>query len=116
MTVSSRGAKYEEILELKNGCLCCSMKDNGLLAIQNLVRFDARTLGANHSYCECSADDKEGRIRLCLARNQVRLTFSTVSGLIPSRSAISGTLWPDPASTSISSSRSVISPGLDRAA
>jgi G3E family GTPase len=37
MTVSANGASFEEILELKNGCLCCSIKDNGLLAIQNLV-------------------------------------------------------------------------------
>lgn len=52
MTVSSKGAEYEEILELavstlqvtnslpyeisQNGCLCCSIKDNGLL-----VRLDA---------------------------------------------------------------------------
>jgi G3E family GTPase len=37
MTVSSQGASYEEILELKNGCLCCSIKDHGVMAIQNLV-------------------------------------------------------------------------------
>lgn len=38
MTVSGAdGNTYEEVLELKNGCLCCSVKDSGVLAIQNLM-------------------------------------------------------------------------------
>ncbi len=28
---------YEEWLELRNGCLCCSVKDNGVKAIENLM-------------------------------------------------------------------------------
>lgn len=38
MTVAGAdGSTYEEVLELKNGCLCCSVRDNGILAIQNLM-------------------------------------------------------------------------------
>ncbi|KAL0279248.1 UNVERIFIED_CONTAM: hypothetical protein PYX00_000852 [Menopon gallinae] len=29
---------YEEWLELRNGCLCCSVKDNGVKAIENLMK------------------------------------------------------------------------------
>lgn len=38
MTVSGAdGSTYEEVLQLNNGCLCCSVKDQGALAIQNLM-------------------------------------------------------------------------------
>lgn len=37
LSVSSKGELYEEWLELKNGCLCCSVKDNGVAAIENLM-------------------------------------------------------------------------------
>ncbi|KAL4237105.1 COBW domain-containing protein 1 [Mactra antiquata] len=44
MSVGSGGEQYEEWLELRNGCLCCSVKDNGVKAIENLMtkkgRFD----------------------------------------------------------------------------
>lgn len=44
LAVSQAGELYEEWLELRNGCLCCSVKDNGLKAIENLMekkgRFD----------------------------------------------------------------------------
>ncbi|WAR23132.1 CBWD1-like protein [Mya arenaria] len=44
MSVGSEGERYEEWLELRNGCLCCSVKDNGVKAIENLMtkkgRFD----------------------------------------------------------------------------
>merc|ERR1711992_98626 len=40
----SDGELVEEWLELRNGCLCCSVKDNGVKAIENLMerkgRFD----------------------------------------------------------------------------
>merc|ERR1711962_1793979 len=32
------GQLYEEWLELRNGCLCCSVKDNGVKAIENLMK------------------------------------------------------------------------------
>lgn len=35
--MSQSGELYEEWLELRNGCLCCSVKDNGLKAIENLM-------------------------------------------------------------------------------
>jgi hypothetical protein len=68
MTVSSQGASYEEILELKNGCLCCSIKDHGVMAIQNLVssRFELKVLSL-------AIDDEERSFRLCPFRNDVRL-------------------------------------------
>lgn len=31
------GAEFEEILELNNGCLCCSIKDRGIAAIESLM-------------------------------------------------------------------------------
>lgn len=37
LAVSQSGELYEEWLELRNGCLCCSVKDNGLKAIENLM-------------------------------------------------------------------------------
>jgi len=37
MSVGSGGELYSEWLELKNGCLCCSVKDNGVKAIENLM-------------------------------------------------------------------------------
>ncbi|XP_054975831.1 zinc-regulated GTPase metalloprotein activator 1B isoform X1 [Sorex araneus] len=37
LAVSQDGELYEEWLELRNGCLCCSVKDNGLRAIENLM-------------------------------------------------------------------------------
>ncbi|KAM8802098.1 zinc-regulated GTPase metalloprotein activator 1A isoform 2-T2 [Rhynchonycteris naso] len=38
LAVSHSGELYEEWLELRNGCLCCSVKDNGLRAIENLMQ------------------------------------------------------------------------------
>lgn len=44
INVGQDGDLYEEWLELRNGCLCCSVKDNGIKAIENLMtrrgRFD----------------------------------------------------------------------------
>ena len=37
MSVGSNGELYSEWLELRNGCLCCSVKDNGVKAIENLM-------------------------------------------------------------------------------
>merc|ERR1719167_441991 len=37
MSIGEEGALYEEWLELRNGCLCCSVKDNGVKAIENLM-------------------------------------------------------------------------------
>ncbi|EGW03963.1 COBW domain-containing protein 1 [Cricetulus griseus] len=38
LSISQGGELYEEWLELRNGCLCCSVKDNGLRAIENLMQ------------------------------------------------------------------------------
>nr|XP_012804651.1 COBW domain-containing protein 3-like [Jaculus jaculus] len=38
LAVSQGGELYEEWLELRNGCLCCSVKCNGLKAIENLMQ------------------------------------------------------------------------------
>ncbi|XP_024589992.1 COBW domain-containing protein 1 [Neophocaena asiaeorientalis asiaeorientalis] len=38
LAVSQDGELYEEWLELRNGCLCCSVKDSGLKAIENLMQ------------------------------------------------------------------------------
>ncbi|KAK4302717.1 hypothetical protein Pmani_025209 [Petrolisthes manimaculis] len=38
MNVGHAGELYEEWLELRNGCLCCSVKDNGVKAIENLMK------------------------------------------------------------------------------
>ncbi|EDQ89054.1 uncharacterized protein MONBRDRAFT_32504 [Monosiga brevicollis MX1] len=44
MSVGTEGELFEEWLELRNGCLCCSVKDVGVKAIENLMekrgRFD----------------------------------------------------------------------------
>mmetsp|Transcript_14837 Transcript_14837/g.43973 ORF Transcript_14837/g.43973 Transcript_14837/m.43973 type:complete len:411 (+) Transcript_14837:137-1369(+) len=37
MSIGQDGALFEEWLELRNGCLCCSVKDNGVQAIENLM-------------------------------------------------------------------------------
>ncbi|KAF9163560.1 COBW domain-containing protein 1 [Actinomortierella ambigua] len=38
MNVGTGGEVVEEWLELQNGCLCCTVKDNGVLAIENLMK------------------------------------------------------------------------------
>ncbi|KAF9929292.1 COBW domain-containing protein 1 [Linnemannia zychae] len=38
MNVGMGGEVVEEWLELKNGCLCCTVKDNGVLAIESLMK------------------------------------------------------------------------------
>ncbi|XP_075930080.1 zinc-regulated GTPase metalloprotein activator 1-like isoform X2 [Petromyzon marinus] len=38
LAVGQAGELYEEWLELHNGCLCCSVKDNGIKAIENLMK------------------------------------------------------------------------------
>ncbi|RKP12965.1 COBW domain-containing protein 6 [Piptocephalis cylindrospora] len=38
MTVGQGDEQVEEWLELKNGCLCCSVKDSGVKAIENLMQ------------------------------------------------------------------------------
>ncbi|XP_071836351.1 zinc-regulated GTPase metalloprotein activator 1A-like isoform X2 [Apostichopus japonicus] len=44
MAMGQTGELYEEWLELRNGCLCCSVKDSGIQAIEKLMekkgRFD----------------------------------------------------------------------------
>lgn len=37
LSVGSEGELFEEWLELRNGCLCCSVKDNGVKAIETLM-------------------------------------------------------------------------------
>nr|CAD7430925.1 unnamed protein product [Timema monikensis] len=37
VSVGQDGELFEEWLELRNGCLCCSVKDNGVKAIENLM-------------------------------------------------------------------------------
>lgn len=37
VTVAKNGSVFEEWLELRNGCLCCSVKDNGVKAIEMLM-------------------------------------------------------------------------------
>lgn len=38
MAIGKDGNLYEEWLELRNGCLCCSVKDTGVKAIENLMK------------------------------------------------------------------------------
>ncbi|ANZ77420.1 BA75_04788T0 [Komagataella pastoris] len=37
LTIQDKGESYEEWLDLGNGCLCCSVKDNGVAAIERLI-------------------------------------------------------------------------------
>jgi len=37
IAIGEKGNLCEEWLELQNGCLCCSVKDNGIKAIENLM-------------------------------------------------------------------------------
>ncbi|KAL8682499.1 MAG: hypothetical protein Q9186_001446 [Xanthomendoza sp. 1 TL-2023] len=37
LTISQEGQQVEEWLELANGCLCCSIKDTGVAAIESLI-------------------------------------------------------------------------------
>lgn len=38
LNIGQGGDLFEEWLELRNGCLCCSVKDNGVKAIENLMK------------------------------------------------------------------------------
>ncbi|XP_037092587.1 COBW domain-containing protein 1-like [Pollicipes pollicipes] len=42
LSIGEQGNMYEEWLELRNGCLCCSVKDNGVKAIENLMKKRGR--------------------------------------------------------------------------
>ncbi|KAI9208869.1 CobW/HypB/UreG, nucleotide-binding domain-containing protein [Polychytrium aggregatum] len=42
LTVGKNGEMFEEWLELANGCLCCSVKDAGVKAIENLLKQKGR--------------------------------------------------------------------------
>ncbi|XP_078515531.1 zinc-regulated GTPase metalloprotein activator 1B-like [Lissotriton helveticus] len=42
LAVGQAGELYEEWLELRNGCLCCSVKDRGVQAIESLMRRRGR--------------------------------------------------------------------------
>ncbi|KAJ1103116.1 hypothetical protein NDU88_000544 [Pleurodeles waltl] len=42
LAVSRAGRLYEEWLELRNGCLCCSVKDSGVRAIEALMQKKGR--------------------------------------------------------------------------
>ncbi|KAK9466305.1 CobW/HypB/UreG, nucleotide-binding domain-containing protein [Lipomyces arxii] len=38
LTVSDGAANYTEWLEIGNGCLCCTVKDNGVIALESLMK------------------------------------------------------------------------------
>ncbi|XP_011406796.1 PREDICTED: COBW domain-containing protein 1-like [Amphimedon queenslandica] len=42
MAVGQSGELYEEWLELRNGCLCCSVRDAGVKAIENLMEYKGK--------------------------------------------------------------------------
>jgi len=42
LSVGQSGALYEEWLELRNGCMCCSIKDNSVKAIEDLMKRKGR--------------------------------------------------------------------------
>ncbi|XP_064498787.1 zinc-regulated GTPase metalloprotein activator 1A-like isoform X2 [Pseudopipra pipra] len=67
LAISQGGELYEEWLELRNGCLCCSVKDNGVKAIENLMqrrgKFDyilLETTGLADPGILCVVDAKHG--------------------------------------------------------
>jgi G3E family GTPase len=42
LSIGHAGELYEEWLELRNGCLCCSVRDAGVKAIENLMKYKGR--------------------------------------------------------------------------
>ena len=42
LSVGQSGALYEEWLELRNGCMCCSVKDSSVTAIEDLMKRKGR--------------------------------------------------------------------------
>lgn len=42
LSVGQSGALYEEWLELRNGCMCCSVKDSSVKAIEDLMKRKGR--------------------------------------------------------------------------
>lgn len=38
LAVGAEGERFEEWVELRNGCLCCSVKDLGVSALEQLMR------------------------------------------------------------------------------
>lgn len=69
INVSSDSQQSEEFLELANGCLCCSIKDTGVAAIENLMKrkgaFDyilLETTGLADPGRSLSSDHRAGRV------------------------------------------------------
>jgi len=69
INVSSDSQQSEEFLELANGCLCCSIKDMGVAAIEKLMKrkgaFDyilLETTGLADPGGSLSLDRRAGRV------------------------------------------------------
>ena len=57
----------QEIIELANGCLCCSVKDDLVQALETLVqqrsRFDYLLIETSGTLCSCCAKDQHDGCR-----------------------------------------------------
>ncbi|KAJ7069919.1 CobW/HypB/UreG, nucleotide-binding domain-containing protein [Mycena amicta] len=74
INVASEGQESEEFLELANGCLCCSIKDTGIAAIEKLMQ---RKGGFDHILLETTGLADPGPIASLFWHNE---EFSTGLG------------------------------------
>ncbi|KAJ7212265.1 CobW/HypB/UreG, nucleotide-binding domain-containing protein [Mycena pura] len=67
INVASEGGESEEFLELANGCLCCSIKDTGIAAIEKLMQ---RKGGFDHILLETTGLADPGPIASLFWHNE----------------------------------------------
>ncbi|XP_031995533.1 zinc-regulated GTPase metalloprotein activator 1C isoform X4 [Hylobates moloch] len=79
LAVSQGGELYEEWLELRNGCLCCSVKDNGLRAIENLMQKKGKF---DYILLETTGLADPGIITIVDSKYGLKLTEEKPDGLI----------------------------------
>ena len=78
LSIGNDGELYEEWLELRNGCLCCSVKDNGVKAIETLMerkgKFDYILLETTGREDRCTSKPLRRTRAEVLLHSQASLT------------------------------------------
>ena len=80
--ISSGGETVEEWLELRNGCLCCSVKDNGVKAIETLMNKKGKF---DYILLETTGKNSPVKITIVLCKKKKRDFDSYVHAAVQNR-------------------------------